>query len=242
MSIDLYPALDAGKTDVAVALEWDARAGAVAPLGAACLLYKNADERHPEFTGRDLVSRIPGVELQNLAEDGATIGDVFGSQLSLLEESEVPTLLTLSIGGNDLLSAFANRPVASLLQGIVKDIGDGLEFLTESLRRVRPNAALLMTTVYDPSDGTRKIPGVFDNTGPLPIEAVHDLNARIKMLASRLPRTALTDVHTHFLGHGVTAKEADRWYWKRSLVEPNALGASEIRRLWLDAVDSVTEN
>ena len=35
MSIDLYPALDAGETDVAVALEWDPRAGDVAPLRAA---------------------------------------------------------------------------------------------------------------------------------------------------------------------------------------------------------------
>jgi hypothetical protein len=33
MSIDLYPALDAGETDVAVALERVADAGAVAPLG-----------------------------------------------------------------------------------------------------------------------------------------------------------------------------------------------------------------
>src|SRR4051812_31795512 len=49
MSIDLYPALDAGEIDVAVALEWDAAAGAVAPVGAASLLHRNVDERWPEF-------------------------------------------------------------------------------------------------------------------------------------------------------------------------------------------------
>ena len=125
MSIDLYPALDAGETDVSVALEWDARAGAVAPLGAASLMYRNADDRYPEFTRRDLVSRDPKIGFVNLAEDGATIGDVFGSQLSQLEESEDPTLITLSIGGNDLLSAVANRPVPSLLRGIVRDIAEG---------------------------------------------------------------------------------------------------------------------
>ena len=92
MSIDLYPALDAGETDVSVALEWDARAGSVAPLGAASLLYRNVDERYPEFTGRDLVARDPKIAFVNFAEDGATIGDVFGSQLSQLEESEEPTL------------------------------------------------------------------------------------------------------------------------------------------------------
>ena len=242
MSIDLYPALDAGDTDVAVALEWDPRAGRVGPLGAASLFYSNADDRYPEFAGRDLATLHPGVGYANLAEDGATIGDVFGSQLPQLEESEESTLITLSIGGNDLLSAFSNRPVASLLAGIVKDIGDGLEFLVESLRRARRNSAVILTTVYDPSDGTRKIPGLFDNAGPLPLEALHDLNARIVQLGARSPRTVVADVHTHFLGHGVTANEAERWYWRRAWIEPGSSGASEIRRLWLDALESVTEN
>ena len=236
VSIDLYPALDAGETDVPVALEWNARAGTVAPLGAASLLYRNDDARYPEFTGRDLVSRFPRLEFLNLAEDGATIGDVFGSQLSQLQESEEATLLTLSLGGNDLLSAFANRPDATLLQGIVRDIAEGYEFLVESLRRSRPNAQLILTTVYDPSDDTRKIPGVFDGAGKLPLESLHDLNERIRALARR-EHAMLADAYSHFLGHGVTAPAAQRWYWKRSLIEPSAQGASEIRRLWLDALD-----
>ena len=40
MSIDLYPALDAGEIDVAVALERVSTAGRVAPLGAASLLVQ----------------------------------------------------------------------------------------------------------------------------------------------------------------------------------------------------------
>jgi hypothetical protein len=40
----------------------------------------------------------------------------------------------------------------------------------------------------------------------------------------------------------VTAGEPDRWYWKRSWIEPNARGASEIRRLWLDALADIAEN
>ncbi|MGH7638777.1 MAG: SGNH/GDSL hydrolase family protein [Gemmatimonadaceae bacterium] len=242
MSIDLYPALDAGETDVSVALEWDASAGAVAPLGAASLMYRNADDRYPEFTARDLISRDPKIGFLNLAEDGATIGDVFGSQLSQLEESEDPTLITLSIGGNDLLSAVANRPVPSLLRGIVRDIAEGYEFLVESLRRSRPNSILVLTTVYDPSDDTRRIPGVFEGAGDLPLEFLHDLNERINGISERTPASAVADAYRHFLGHGVTAAEADRWYWKRSWIEPNAVGASEIRRLWLDAVDALAEN
>lgn len=242
VSIDLYPALDAGEADVAVALEWDARAGTVAPLGAASLLHRNVDDHYPEFSGRDLQARYPDIGFLNVAEDGATIGDVFGSQVPQIAESDEPTLLTLTIGGNDLLSAFSNRPVASLLRLIVRDVADGYELLVASLRRARPNASIILTTVYDPSDDTRKIPGVFDDAGKLPIESLHDLNDRIRGIASGTPGAVIADAYRHFLGHGVTASAAERWYWKRSWIEPNAAGASEIRRLWLDALDSVTEN
>jgi hypothetical protein len=242
MSIDLYPALDAGEIDVAVALEWNSRAGSVAPLGAASLLQRNADERYPEFQGRELESLCPGIGHINVAEDGATIGDVFGSQLPMVEESDVPTLITLSVGGNDLLSAFANKPDGSLLGHVVRDIAEALDFLVGSLRKARPDSLVIVTTVYDPSDDTRRIPGVFDGAGPLPIQALKDLNARIHRLALEQPRVVLADAYTHFLGHGVTASPEDRWYWKRSWIEPSAIGASEIRRLWLDALDAATED
>src|SRR5438045_1803588 len=94
MSIDLYPALDAGEADVAVALERAETAGNTAPLGAASLLYRNDDERWPEEMGNDLVSRYPRIEAQTFARDGATIGDVFGEQLPLVEESEASAIVT----------------------------------------------------------------------------------------------------------------------------------------------------
>jgi len=68
------------------------------------------------------------------------------------------------------------------------------------------------------------------------------LNDRIRALATHLRRTAIADVYRHFMGHGVTAPESQRWYWHRSWIEPNAPGANEIRRLWLDAQRHVTEN
>jgi hypothetical protein len=43
-------------------------------------------------------------------------------------------------------------------------------------------------------------------------------------------------VYAHFLGHGVSAAEADRWYWRRSPIEPNARGASEVRAVWLESL------
>lgn len=237
MSIDLYPALDAGETDVAVALERSVAAGSVAPIGAASLLYQNDDARWPEEQGGDLVSRYPGVALHNLASDGATIGDVFGEQLPHLEESDEDTLVTLTIGGNDLLSAFANRPRASLLEAIGRDVAEAYEFLLDAVRRARSNSLILLSTIYDPSDRLGRIPGVLEEAGELPLEVLDGMNDHIRRLAAGTPNTVVADVYAHFLGHGASVPEADRWYWRRSLIEPNAVGAHEIRRVWRDALD-----
>jgi lysophospholipase L1-like esterase len=241
MSIDLYPALDAGEVDVAVALERVPTAGRVAPLGAASLLYQNSDEVWPDDAGNDLVSKFGVMPFENLAADGATIGEVFGEQVSSLEGSDEPVLLTLTIGGNDLLSAYGSRPRKSLLEKIGADIAEAYDFLVDTLRGQFPNGRLIVTTVYDPSDRTGKIPGVHDEHGPLPLEVLDRLNAHIRMLAGGTPNILLADAYAHFLGKGVSAAEADRWYWKRSLIEPNARGASEIRHVWLDALDAAEQ-
>lgn len=238
MSIDLYPALDAGETDVAVNLERLADAGAVAALGAASLFYRNDEARWPEEQADDLVTRYPGITLHNFAEDGATIGDIFGGQLAQLEETDEPTLVTLTAGGNDLLSAVANKPRASLLDAIANDVGDAYEFLIDAIRRAVPNGLIITSTIYDPSDGSGVIPGMFDELGELPLKVLERLNKHIRRLTDGTPRTALADAHAHFLGHGASSSDDDRWYWRRSMIEPNAAGANEIRMLWRQVVDA----
>ncbi|HEX9483850.1 MAG TPA: SGNH/GDSL hydrolase family protein [Gemmatimonadaceae bacterium] len=237
MSIDLYPALDAGEIDVAVALERDTHAGRVAPLGAASLLYQNDDARYPESQGEDLGARYPGIRLQNLALDGATIGDVFGEQLLALDDESGPTLVTLTAGGNDLLSAMANRPRASLLESIAQEVMDAYDFLVASIRRDVPESVIVLTSIYDPSDGTGRIPGVLEGVGVLPLHILDAMNAHIRSLADD-ESVLYADAHSQFLGHGVSAPEADRWYWRRSLVEPSAAGADALRRLWLSVLDA----
>jgi lysophospholipase L1-like esterase len=236
MSIDLYPALDAGEIDLAVALERVSSAGRVAPLGAASLLFQNSEERWPDDVGNDLSSMSPGIELLNLATDGATIGEVFGEQLPQLDDTDERLLITLTVGGNDLLSAFGNRPRKELLAKIAADVAEAYDFLIDLLRGRFPQAITLVTTVYDPSDGTARVPGVFDDVPELPMHVLDQLNEHIRTLARGTPNVLLADVHRHFLGHGMSAEESDRWYWRRSLVEPNARGASEIRHVWLDAL------
>ena len=236
MSIDLYPALDAGETDVAVALERRVEAGAVAPLGAASLLVRNDDARWPEFAGRDLQSRWPRLESEMLATDAATIGDVFDAQLPVLRESSAEAIVTITVGGNDLLSAYSTRPRASLMQRIVRDIGAGYDAMLDAIAERLPRAKLVLTTVYDPSDRTGRIPGVLEDVGRLPLQHLDALNQHIRDLARARENALLADVYAHFLGHGASVEEKHRWYWKRSLIEPSMTGASEIRRVWLDAL------
>jgi hypothetical protein len=237
MSIDLYPALDAGETDVAVALERRIEAGAIAPLGAASLLARNDDERWPEFTARDLASNWPGTRTEILAMDAATIGDVFDAQLSALRDEDDEAIVTLAVGGNDLLSAFASRPRDTLIERIVRDICGAYDALLQAIDERIPRARLVLTTVYDPSDRSGVIPGVLEDAGQLPLRHLEALNAHIRARAHSRNNAVLADVYAHFIGHGATAEPAERWYWKRSLIEPSVLGASEIRRVWADALE-----
>ncbi|HVZ76715.1 MAG TPA: GDSL-type esterase/lipase family protein, partial [Gemmatimonadaceae bacterium] len=233
---DLFPSLDLGLMDVAVALEREQRAGELAPVGAASLLHRNDDERYPEFAGRDLVSRCPGITFRNLSEDGATIGDVFGEQLPELAESEAPTLVTLTLGATDLLSAFARGAGDTIVRHAAHDIGEAYDFLVDAIRRARPRATIVVTTVCDPSDGTGVMPGIGTTARPIALDALASLNARIAAAAQGAPHVVLADAHAHFQGHGASVEEKHRWYWRRSPLEPNAIGASELRRVWLEAL------
>jgi hypothetical protein len=58
------------------------------------------------------------------------------------------------------------------------------------------------------------------------------MNDHIRALATGTPNVHYADAYAWFLGHGVSAPEPERWYWRRSLVEPSALGADALRRLW----------
>lgn len=238
MSLDLYPALDAGATDVAVALERDPTAGEVAPLGAASLLYRNDSERWPEEIALDLESRFRGITYTSLAADGATIGDVFGEQLPALEADDAPTLVTLTIGATDVLSTAATQPGKALRAGIARDLAQGYAVLLDQILERRPAARVLVTTIYDPSDRTGQVPGALRPGDKLPLALLDALNGELRALAAARPdETALADVYLHFLGHGFTAPDDDRWYWRRAPFEPNARGASEIRRVWWEALD-----
>jgi lysophospholipase L1-like esterase len=227
MSTDHYPTCDVR--------DLDAPPAHLDPLGAAALLYHNDDNRWPEFRGRDLETLSPGTEFLNLAEDGAMIDDVATEELARLgRDSEAPDiLLTLTAGGNDLLDALA---AGRRLESAVTLAGRRYTDLVETVREELPRATLVLTTVYDPTDGTGRLPGL-EGYGPLPLAHLDRFNQQIRHLSRVMPGVILADVHRHLLGHGMTAAEPDRWYWRRNPIEPGARGASEIRRVWWELLE-----
>ena len=227
MSTDHYPTCDAREVDVPPAR--------LDPLGAAALLYRNDDLRWPELRGQDLTHRSPDVEFLNLAEDGVMIDDVATEELARLarDARDPGILITLTAGGNDLLDALGGgEQLEKAVTRIVRRYTDLVETVRDELLR----ATLVLTTVYDPTDGTGRLPGL-DAYGRLPLEHLDRFNDHVRDMAGATPRAVLADVHRHFLGHGVTAPEPERWYWRRNLIEPSARGASEIRRVWWEALD-----
>jgi lysophospholipase L1-like esterase len=223
ISLDLYPAAD-------VALRHQGKAS-TDRLGAASLLHHNDDRLWPEFRGRDLATLTPGIRCRNLSSDGATTPNLLW-QVENVGAANEPTLITINIGGNDLLGF-----IGSTARNPAAEIAGRVRQALDLLLQARPDVTILITNVYDPSDGTNRLPGY---ARPLDREAewLADYNDRLRRLAESDTRFRLADIHRHFLGHGASAPLDRRWYLEESIIEPNARGGSEVRRLWLNVLQS----
>lgn len=217
MSIDLYPHLDLRRS-VSSPLE---------PVGAASLLFRNHEQTWPEFKGVDLISSFPDIALANFAEDGAHARRVTDQTALMRIQSfaQQPILITITAGGNDLLSLIRGEQPLNQLT-VAKE---SLRSAMSAIEREFPRAIVMVTTVYDPSDGTGELPGYpkLDRA----VEKLNELNQHIGDLANQFG-ALLADVHSHFFGHGMSAPPQERWYWDKNPIEPSARGASEIRRVW----------
>lgn len=198
--------------------DYPARETGVPDIGAASLFAKALRERQPSL------------KFENLTADGATTDDILRWQLPRVRETSEATIVTLTAGGNDLLMNLrATRPPVRLVEGALERLARILGEIESRL----PNALTLVGTVYDPSDGTQMLYGE-----RLEREAkwLARLNDGIRALVAGRERTRLADIHERFLGHGMTAPERERWYWSGLIFEPNARGAREVAKLWMETM------
>lgn len=212
-------------------------------LGAASLLYRNNDELYAEFCGQDLVHFNPSIKFHKAAWDGCTTRQLL-FWMNQLPRSTEPTLLTLTIGGNDLLGWL--RDGVHTLEAATPLIHDYSSRLIEILTGIHdkyPNSYLLLGNIYDPTDGDGTLQSGESMVNGLPI--LHALNEKTAEIARRYG-ARLVDIHSHFLGHGMRHGDPlsrhynpeDTSMWFVFSIEPSARGSSEIRRLFFSAISS----
>jgi lysophospholipase L1-like esterase len=212
--------------------------------GAASLLWRNRDHDFPAWAGRDLTTRDPAAELLLLASDGATSTTVATQQLRRLRGlGRVPTLATVTMGGNDLLSAYGDTTAAGRA---IRTVADNGRLVLAGLRDLMgPAAPIVVATVYDPSDGSGDAGRLGLPPWPQALDRLAELNQALRALAAA-HRALVADVHARFLGHGLAAGDPtqpaahppNHALWYCDLIEPNAWGASEIRAAFWQALAS----
>jgi lysophospholipase L1-like esterase len=206
--------------------------------GAASLLYRNLDTDFPDWAGRDLANA--GFTALQLARDGATTINVLRNQLPRVTAQ--PALITITMGGNDLLSCYGDDEAAAAAVERVRAVGEGV--LVRLRRLSGASCRIVIGTVYDPSDGSGRVPGSGLADWPRGPHWIRSLNATLADLAQR-HQAVVADLHGHFHGHGVTSgnpaqtypRPATRDMWYSGVVEPNAWGAHEIRSVWWRAIN-----
>jgi lysophospholipase L1-like esterase len=211
--------------------------------GGASLFARNRDDDFPEWRGRDLAALHPDLQYHLLAMDGGTTQTLLDLQLPQLERSGVaPTVVTLTVGGNDLLQAYGDTHRAhDVVQLVGARVGQALARIRRLLRS--PSDALIVGTVYDPSDGSGDASRLDLPKWPQAVDVLAALNTRTRMVAQR-HAARLADIHGHFLGHGLQAgdpaqgdpRPADRDLWYCNVIEPNAWGANGVRTAFWHAL------
>lgn len=164
-------------------------------------------------------------EFENATYDGATTDGVlerdFGGRV--LAPAEV---LTLTIGGNDLLGAGFSRTIGDRAHGqvVLRQLLGNLDRLGALVSKV--GRRVLFNTIYDPTDG--------DDAHVAELGLTPDIRPVLAMVNAHLATVAqrhgflICDLEALFLGHGFWAKDP----WMVMHIEPNLAGATAIAKAW----------
>jgi lysophospholipase L1-like esterase len=211
--------------------------------GGASLLARNRDDDFPHWRGHDLISRQPSLRYHLLAVDGGTTQTLLDLQLPRLEASELrPTLVTLTVGGNDLLGAYGDTTRArAVVHTVIVRVGQALTRLARLMRS--PDDPVVLGTVYDPSDGTADAARLGLPPWPEVLDVLNELNDGLRAAAAD-HGARIAEIHDRFLGHGLAVgdptrskpRPRNRALWYCNVIEPNAWGAHAVRASFWQAL------
>jgi hypothetical protein len=198
--------------------------------GGASLLARNRDDDFPQWRGSEL-----GEPFLLLATDGGTTTTLLDVQLPRLEASGVrPSVVTVTIGGNDVLGSFGDtRAALETIAGVGTRLGTALERVGDVLA---PGGTVVVGTVYDPSDGIGDTTSVGLPPWPDVVAVLAELNETLRAVAGR-HGASVAEIHERFLGHGLAVgdpgqgepRPRDQRLWYCDVIEPNAWGANAVR-------------
>jgi lysophospholipase L1-like esterase len=146
-------------------------------------------------------------------------------------------LVTVTLGRNDLLAAYRAGGDRSGIFREMKKLHNRFDEVIRSLKVKLGKSTIVVTTVYDPTDGTGIMPTSAGYRGKMPIEYLTQFNDFVRQTADAY-NLLVADVYAHFRGHGAECGSADEfWYFKASPIEPSYRGATEIRRVWMETIE-----
>jgi lysophospholipase L1-like esterase len=169
------------------------------------------------------LARRLGLELVDLTRDGNTTQGVLSDLAHAPEEADV---VTLTAGGNDLLSGELPQAILGRLHEIARHIQ-------------QLDARVVVNTIYDPSDGENEIGR--SELG-LSRTATIELRRRLTEVNDGIGRLAgehgffFADLERLFHGHGIASTQP----WFVQVIEPNLAGATAIADHWYELLTSKT--
>ena len=217
--------------------------------GGASLLARNRADDFPQWRGRDLSARHPMLGYHLLAVDGGTTQTLVDFQLPRLEASGLaPAVVTLTVGGNDLLGAYGDTARArAVVHTVVVRVAQALIRLRRLMRAA--DDPIVVGTVYDPSDGSGDAARLGLPPWPEGVDVLAELNNGLRAVAED-HRARIAEIHDQFLGHGLAvgnpaqpeARPDDRALWYCNVIEPNAWGADAVRASFWQALHRTPTN
>lgn len=168
-------------------------------------------------------ARLIGAQvIQDLTHDGFTTDQVMNS---LAKVNIEPDIITMTVGGNDLLQRQSwNIDRYSLQDPDTAKTLSNMERIYERLEEY--GCPVIVNTIYDPTDGDATLMTQLGMSGPFQV-AFEETNSGIKALAA-LYEFMLSDLCELFKGHGIKSHDT----WVTMEIEPNLAGATAIASHW----------
>jgi len=217
----------------------------------------NPTDEFPDMRGVCLSAVMPNIETRNVSVSYSDSFQHLRDQITPLPTFDEDTfgVVCVTTGGNDLIHSYGMEPPreGAMFGSTWEQAQPWIAaweirlqaMLTEIQRRFQGGVEIYIGTIFDPSDGQNN----YKCTGLPHWPDLHTIlgayNRVIRTVAAHTPGVHIVDIHSAFLGHGISDArhrgpadwEADPDCWYLSNVEdPNERGYDVLRRLFLNEI------